>query len=207
MRKTLTIALLTFAPLVGSADCLDPFKQPITRTESGVVVNSVIDGTSLCIDRATRWCKECEPGYRHVCMDGKWEPNKRLECNQRTLNKSMPTVAQPAPGENSPVNATENVKSVKFSEAAVALHTATIACGGGAPLDAIDRSLTQRKDPLWSGPSPTTAADILKLSNAHHDKDLQNLKICVEAATGNCEYLEDSVGRSACLVQELERLQ
>jgi len=200
--------LLLVGPALSSADCLDPYKQPITRTESGVIVNSVDEGTALCVDRVTEWCKECEPGYMHVCADGKWLPNRDLECRAHTPGKSVAAPVPPTPDESNPAGRSATGQHSSASEAAIALHAATIACGGGAPLDAIHRSLTYRKDPLWTGSQPpTSAADVLELSTAHYDKDKGNLRNCRDSANNDCKYFEEAVGRSACLVLELANLQ
>lgn len=198
----LTILLVTCS---ASADCLDPFKEPISRTENSVTVNSLPDSTALCISRPTSFCKECEPGYVHECRDGRWYANKENACGKDRASDRSTVPSNPVTKQGRVIDDTTKRQGDGVSEAAIVFHGAIIACGGGAPLDAVHRSLANRNDPLWDGPPPETAADILKLTNAHNDLDQEVLEKCLKEAHQDCTHLEERADRSACLLREVAK--
>ncbi len=206
LRQGFALAVLLVASSV-SADCLDPLKEPISRTETSVVVNSHPDGTALCVARPTRYCKECKPGYVHQCNDGKWYANRELACSEdKPISPPTETGGHVARQSDAPEHSIDRRHNdARISEAAIIFHAAIHACGGGAPLDAVHRSLANGNDPMWQGPPPVTAADILELTKAHYDRDQESLEGCRSGGFQDCTHIEERVDRSTCLFEEVAK--
>jgi hypothetical protein len=198
-QKATAVIVLLIISAGASADCLHPLKEPISRDGKQTTVNSVPNATTFCVSRPTQFCTECEPGFMHECRDGRWYANKEMACGE--------TDSPAASNQEAAGNTTVVHQNSDASDAAIALHGATIACGGGAPLSAVQRSLENRKDPLWEGPPPTTTADIIKLTQAHHEKDQEFLRDCQSKAAEDCSRFEERLVRSDCLVREIKKFE
>lgn len=63
------------------ADCVDPYKPAIERTELSTNHNSYAEESEICITEKAEYCDHCVAGYKHKCEGGWWQPQTHLSCS------------------------------------------------------------------------------------------------------------------------------
>nr|WP_070959801.1 energy transducer TonB [Hyphomonas sp. Mor2] len=89
-------ALLMIA--AASADCIDPYKPAIERTELSTNLNSYAEESEICITEKAEFCDHCVAGYKHKCEGGWWQPQMHLSCSANAAeNDQAAAIQTPSP--------------------------------------------------------------------------------------------------------------
>jgi len=81
-------------PDPANASCAAPDRPNVEVTAMTTRLNSYAEGAGFCVAAKTEYCPECEPGWWHVCKDGRWVAERYRQCPDRIQ-------PPPQPGANS----------------------------------------------------------------------------------------------------------
>lgn len=95
-----------------TADCVDPYKPAIERTELSTNHNSYAEESEICITEKAEYCDHCVAGYKHKCEGGWWQPQTHLSCSKKeTIEQSGATSNQATESMNQTTNPTASNSS------------------------------------------------------------------------------------------------